>query len=46
MLHEIKLDKEKQIPYDLTYMCNLKKLKLNTNSEIQRTDRWFSRGGV
>ena len=40
--------KEKQIPYDITYMWNLKydinELIYKTDSQIQRTDLWLPRG--
>ena len=41
-----KLEQEKQIPYDFTYMWNLKKqmnqnIKTETDSQIQRTNWWL-----
>ena len=38
-----KSDRERHIPYDLTYMWNLKKNK--TSSWIQRTDWWLPEVG-
>ena len=36
------MSQRKTIPYDLTYMWNIKK-KTKQNSYIQRTDWWLSR---
>ena len=42
-----KSERERQIPYDITYLWNLKqdtnehKYKTKTDSQIQRTDLWF-----
>ena len=46
-----KSDIERQIPYDITYMWNLKYgtnepiYKTETDSQTQRTDLWLVRGG-
>ena len=46
-----KSKKEKQIPYDITYMWNLKYsrneriCKTETDSQMWRTDLWFPRRG-
>ena len=43
-----KSDRERQIPYDFTYMWNLKKVneynKTETDSQIQRTNQWLPEG--
>ena len=45
-----KSERERQIPYDITYMWNLKYdtneliYKTETDSETQRTDSWLPRG--
>ena len=45
-----KSGREKQIPYDITYMWNLKYntnqhvYKTKTDSWIKRTDLWFTKG--
>ena len=48
MLSEIS-QTERQIPYDLTYMCSLKnninkQNKVKTDSQIQRTNWWLPEG--
>ena len=50
ILSEIKSDKEREIPYDIRYMWNLKydtnehSYKAETDSQTQRTELWLSRG--
>ena len=43
-----KSDRERQIPYDITYMWNLKydtnELIYETETDTQRTDLWLPRG--
>ena len=45
-----KSEKERQIPYDITYMWNLKYNtnelidKTETDSQTQKTNLWFQRG--
>ena len=42
-----KSDGERQISHDLTYTCNLKNKRINkteTDSQIQRTNRWLPEG--
>ena len=46
-----KSEKQRQVPHDVTYMCNLKYgtngpiQKTEMNSEMQRTDVWLPRWG-
>ena len=49
---EVKSERGRQIPYGITYICDLKydtnehNCKTNINSQIQRTDLWLPRGGT
>ena len=48
--NHFKKEKERQIPYDIIYMQNLKYVinepnKIDTYLQTQRTDLWLSRGG-
>ena len=51
-LSEVKSDRERQIPYDITYMWNLKydksepTYRTETDSQTKRTDLELPRGGV
>ena len=50
ILSKFKSERERQIPYAITYMYNLKydtnepTYKVETDSQTQRTDLWLSRG--
>ena len=50
ILSEVKSERERQIPYDITYMWNLKYdtneliYETETDSRTQRTDLWLPRG--
>ena len=45
-----KSERERQVPYDITYMWNLKydpnELIYETESQTERTDVWLPRAGV
>ena len=49
---EVKSERGRQMPCDITYICNLKydtnerNCKTKINSQIQRTDLWLPRGGT
>ena len=49
ILNEVKSERERQIPYNITYMLNLKYdmnehiYETETESQTQRTDWWFPR---
>ena len=50
ILNEVKSERERQIPYDITYMWNLKYgtvepiSRKETDSQTWRTDLWLPRG--
>ena len=52
ILSEVKSERERKIPYDITYMSNLKYdtnehiYETDTDSQTQRTDLWLPRGEV
>ena len=47
ILSEVKSERERQIPHDITYMCNLKYdtneliYKAETDSQTQKTNLWI-----
>ena len=50
ILNEVKSERERQIPYDITYMWNLNYdinqfiYKIEMDSQAQRTDLWLPKG--
>ena len=39
ILSEVKSERERQIPHDITYMCNLKIIQMNLHTKQKQTHR-------